>query len=367
MAGETQKELLLAQLETLGGEVASEQLRKALDLQKEEFDALLDKLIDEDEIEISDDGASVIRVALEEDDEDEDEEGDTENDDDDFSLSAPDPSPAAAQRPRKKRKSVKKSGEPVAIVSYRHGETRVNNPEVGMVHAESDPDQPRTSWQFDPHLDPVLNFDSARAGIENLIDDALASGDADRMRDALQELKRLQQPYLNWTGKAERTSFEIDTVSLHVHERIDPATILANAAKRLKGKNAADQWRQSDLFAAPFENLPLRQALDFYHHEKGWSNRLAAGDSLLVMNSLLTKESMAGKVQMVYFDPPYGIKYGSNFQPFTNKRDVKDRSDADLTHLGTGHPFLPHLSARPADASAGIVDRERIGFRANFG
>ena len=56
-----------------------------------------------------------------------------------------------------------------------------------------------------------------------------------------------------------------------------------------------------------------------------------AGDSLLVMNSLLTKESMGGKVQMIYIDPPYGIKYGSNFQPFTNKRDVKDRSDADLT------------------------------------
>lgn len=56
-----------------------------------------------------------------------------------------------------------------------------------------------------------------------------------------------------------------------------------------------------------------------------------AGDSLLVMNSLLTKESMGGKVQMIYIDPPYGIRYGSNFQPFTNKRDVKDRSDADLT------------------------------------
>ncbi len=151
------------------------------------------------------------------------------------------------------------------------------------------------------------------------------------MRDALQELKRLQAPYLNWTGKAERTSVEVDTVSLHVHERVDPATILANAAKRLKGKDAATQWRQPDLFAAPFENLPLRQALDFYHHEKGWSNRLVAGDSLLVMNSLLTKESMGGKVQMIYIDPPYGIKYGSNFQPFTNKRDVKDRSDDDLT------------------------------------
>jgi adenine-specific DNA-methyltransferase len=116
-----------------------------------------------------------------------------------------------------------------------------------------------------------------------------------------------------------------------VHERVDPATILANAAKRLKGKDAGAQWRQPDLFAAPFENLPLRQALDFYSHEKGWSNRLVSGDSLLVMNSLLTKESMGGKVQMIYIDPPYGIKYGSNFQPFTNKRDVKDRSDADLT------------------------------------
>ncbi|MBE0455395.1 MAG: site-specific DNA-methyltransferase [Roseovarius sp.] len=160
-------------------------------------------------------------------------------------------------------KASRRSGEPVQVLSYRHGETRVNNPEVGMVHAGTDPDGARTTWAYDPHL--------------------------------------------------------------------DPATILATAAKRLKGKNAGAQWRQPDLFAAPFENLPLRQALDFYSHEKGWSNRLVSGDSLLVMNSLLTKESMGGKVQMIYIDPPYGIKYGSNFQPFTNKRDVKDRSDADLT------------------------------------
>src|SRR5690606_10270075 len=217
------------------------------------------------------------------------------------------------------------------VLSYRHGETRVNNPEVGMVHAGTDPDGDKTVWAYDPHLDPVLNFDSARAGIERLIDDALASDDPERMKDALQELKRLQAPYLNWTGKAERTSVEVDTVSLHVHERVDPATILANAAKRLKGKDAAAQWRQPDLFAAPFENLPLRQALDFYQHEKGWANRLVAGDSLLVMNSLLTKESMGGKVQMIYIDPPYGIKYGSNFQPFTNKRKVEDGKDEDLT------------------------------------
>lgn len=248
----------------------------------------------------------------------------------DLELTAPvAKEPKAATGTRKK--ASRKSDEPTEVLSYRHGETRVNNPEVGMVHADTDPDGEKTRWAYDPHLDPVLNFDSARGAIETLIDDALASGDPERMKDALQELKRLQAPYLNWTGKAEKTSFEVDTVSLHVHERVDPATILANAAKRLKGADAATQWRQADLFAAPFENLPLRQALDFYHHEKGWSNRLVAGDSLLVMNSLLTKESMGGKVQMIYIDPPYGIKYGSNFQPFTNKRDVKDRSDADLT------------------------------------
>lgn len=231
-----------------------------------------------------------------------------------------------------RKKTSRKSDDPTEVLSYRHGETRVNNPEVGMVHADTDPDGDKTPWQYDPHLDPVLNFDSARGAIETLIDDALASDDPLRMKDALAELKRLQQPYLNWTGKAEKTSFEVDTVSLHVHERVDPATILAKAAKRLKGQAAASQWRQPDLFAAPFENLPLRQALDFYSHEKGWSNRLVAGDSLLVMNSLLTKESMAGKVQMIYIDPPYGIKYASNFQPFTNKKpnQTNDKED-DLT------------------------------------
>jgi adenine-specific DNA-methyltransferase len=276
-------------------------------------------------------GGSIFRVTDEPDDEDDDLDEDEGDEDDGFELTHT-IEPAPRQRRAKTgKKAARRPDGPVQVLSYRHGETRVNNPEVGMVHAGTDPDGDKTVWAYDPHLDPVLNFDSARAGIERLIDEALASGDPERMKDALQELKRLQAPYLNWTGKAERLSVEVDTVSLHVHERVDPATILANAAKRLKGKDATTQWRQPDLFAAPFENLPLRQALDFYHHEKGWSNRLVAGDSLLVMNSLLTKESMGGKVQMIYIDPPYGIKYGSNFQPFTNKRDVKDRSDADLT------------------------------------
>jgi len=238
---------------------------------------------------------------------------------------------ADSTHPSNSRRNPRGKGKPVQVLSYHHDETRVNNPDLGMVHAGTDPDGQKTTWSHDPHLDPALNFDSARAEIETLIDDALASGDPERMKQALEELKRLQRPYLSWTGKAEATSFTVDTVSLHVHERVDPATILAHVAKRLGGKDAARQWRQPDLFAAPFENLPLRQALEFYRHERGWANRLVAGDSLLVMNSLLTKESMGGRVQMIYIDPPYGIKYGSNFQPFVNKRDVKDRADQDLT------------------------------------
>ena len=180
---------------------------------------------------------------------------------------------------------------------------------------------------------------------------------------------------MNWAGKAERTSFEVDTVSLHVHERIDPASILAAVRKGMKNgaSGAAKSGHvQQGLFNAPFENLPLRDAIDFYKHDKGWSNRLIAGDSLLVMNSLLKKEGMAGQVQMIYIDPPYGIRYGSNFQPFVSKREVKDGSDADLTQepemlkafrdtweLGI-HSYLTYLKdrlslARDLLASSGSV------------
>ena len=301
------------------------------DLTEDDYLAARDALIDEGVLGHGKGrGGSIFRVTGEPDDEDDDLDEDESDEDDGFELTHTEEAASRERRTKAGKKVARRPDGPVQVLSYRHGETRVNNPEVGMVHAGTDPDGEKTVWAYDPHLDPVLNFDSARAGIERLIDDALASGDLEQMRDALQELKRLQAPYLNWTGKAERTNVEVDTVSLHVHERVDPATILANAAKRLKGKDPATQWRQPDLFAAPFENLPLRQALDFYHHEKGWSNRLVAGDSLLVMNSLLTKESMGGKVQMIYIDPPYGIKYGSNFQPFTNKRNVEDK-DADLT------------------------------------
>jgi adenine-specific DNA-methyltransferase len=229
-------------------------------------------------------------------------------------------------------KKKSNTGTDTQIISYRHDEQkRKNIPEVGLVDSAADPPSPPKTWAYDPHIDPALQFDSARAAVEKIIDDALASDDVQAMREALATLKRMQEPYLNWTGKAERTSFEVDTVSLHVHERIDPASILSALQKQVKGANSMSDLMQMGLFNAPFENLKLSEAISFYKHDRGWSNRLIAGDSLLVMNSLLQKESMAGQVQMIYIDPPYGIKYGSNFQPFVNKRDVKDGKDEDLT------------------------------------
>lgn len=127
-----------------------------------------------------------------------------------------------------------RAGDGHEVLSYRYDDKRKNNPHVGMVNTSSDGVEDAATWAYDPHIDPALQFDPSRAQIENLIDDALASDDKTTMTAALEQLKRMQAAYLNWAGKAERTSFDVDTVSLHVHERIDPATILAGLQKRVK-------------------------------------------------------------------------------------------------------------------------------------
>ena len=188
------------------------------------------------------------------------------------------------------RDSTESKSRKRPIEQYDHkGKTRANNPPVGLVTQQTDPPvTSRKTYAYDPHLDPQLV----------------------------------------WAGKKEHTSFEVPTVSLHVHERIDPRTIIEAVRKR---NGVPPKPAQGYLFETREENPPLREAVDFYRHAHGWTNRLIAGDSLLVVNSLLEKEGLAGQVQMVYIDPPYGIRYGSNFQPFVNRRDVKDGKDEDLT------------------------------------
>lgn len=222
---------------------------------------------------------------------------------------------------------AKKKSEKKPIEQYEHkGKERVNNPPVGLVTPETDKEIGKKKYTYDPHIDPALQFDSQRSQIEKIIHDGLHAETLEEAKAALHELKKRQVSYLNWAGKAEHTSFEIPTVSLHVHERIDPRTIIETVRKR-----NGQSYEQLSLFKTKEENPPLREAIEFYKHKHNWTNRLIAGDSLLVMNSLIEKEGLSGKVQMIYFDPPYGIKYGSNFQPFVNKRDVKDGKDEDLT------------------------------------
>jgi hypothetical protein len=163
---------------------------------------------------------------------------------------------APAAKARVKFTTGAKSADGTQVLSYRHADRRKNNPEVGMVDPETDPDQPKTTWAYDPHIDPALQFDVGRAGIERFIDDALSSGDEATLRGALEELRRLSQSYLNWTGKAERGSFEVDTVSLHVHERIDPASILGAVRKRMKGEGQGNKDASSSSTTTFFPTKP---------------------------------------------------------------------------------------------------------------
>jgi len=179
-----------------------------------------------------------------------------------------------------------KTAKKLSVETYVHGDKkRINNPPVGLVSSSTDSlSISRTEYKHDPHIDP----------------------------------------YLSWAGKKESMNFEIPNVSLHIHERIDSKQLVMAFLKKRSRDFQLSFWED------PFKDLPLLKDVQFYQHENGWANRIIAGDSSLVMNSLLQKEGMAGKVQMIYIDPPYGIKYNSNFQPFINKKDVKDNNDADI-------------------------------------
>lgn len=145
------------------------------------------------------------------------------------------------------------------------------------------------------------------------------------LRDAVAQLKAIGKPFLNWSGKAERTSFDVPSLPLFIHERLSTKAIL----ETLKGHKRDKQTDMFDLFGDP-QHSGTDQVLRAYEHRDQWVNRMMLGDSLVVMNSLLKYEQMGGQVQMIYMDPPYGVNYGSNFQPFVRKRDV-DNDDADMT------------------------------------
>jgi len=177
-------------------------------------------------------------------------------------------------------RSSKDPNKTIPVGDYEHSAAkRTNNPPSGLAHLDRD-ETPVRTLAYDPHLDPQLD----------------------------------------WAGKAERSTVEVPAPSIHVHEELSAEKIIGSVRR---------QRLQQPLF--DIDELDPAKAVEFYQHDMAWSNRMILGDSLVVMASLLDRERLAGKVQCVFMDPPYGIKYGSNFQPRISDRAVKDGADDSLT------------------------------------
>lgn len=147
---------------------------------------------------------------------------------------------------------------------------------------------------------------------------------------------RGQDPELFWLNKYGNDDrddlLRVDIRSLYRHEHIAPETLIKNLYKVTETKSdQMDLFSVNELFGNALDKDELEKVSEYYHHQDGWTNRLVQGDSHLVMASLLEREGMAGQVQTIFFDPPYGIKYGGNWQIKLNNRDVKDGNDEALT------------------------------------
>ena len=219
------------------------------------------------------------------------------------------PSKSIKEKKNTKKRRSRVDEKPKNIKKYEHKSTRPNNPHAGLAVENVDSaEHEKTTIDLDtmrPH-DPEYNPN-------------LESGyDPDNDKHI--------RPRLVWAGKYNKTSLEIDVLPMHVHERIDPHSIIEKIGK-------SEMQSQMDSFFDREENtLEISKELQFYQHKNNWSNRFIAGDSLLVMNSLIFKENMAGRIQMIYIDPPYGINYASNFQPNVCKyRVALTDEDEDLT------------------------------------
>ncbi len=239
-----------------------------------------------------------------------------------------------------------------ATRTYTHPEAEaLLRPDIGT-QAQFRKRKPPKTYRYDSSLSPALDWDgtnSTRALGEWLLgtitraaalpsphrferpeefrgSDGSVIARVSDLADAVEQLRRIGQPFLNWAGKAERLSFDVPTLPLFVHERLSTQAIL----ETLKGHTRDRQLSMFDLFGDPQHSVH-EQVLRAYEHKDGWTNRLILGDSLVVMNSLLEYEGLGGQVQMIYMDPPYGVKFGSNFQPFVRKPDVKHGDDEDIS------------------------------------
>ncbi len=210
--------------------------------------------------------------------------------------------------------------------SYDHKQETTLRPDIGLQAQFKQKRDPK-KYRYDSSLSPELSWDinAERERAEALLAKIREAKTLEEAKSAASTLAHLSKPFLNWTGKAERAEFTVPTLPLFVHERLSTKAILESLKRRKR-----DKTQQMTLFGDVELDLTDR-ILRAYEHKAPWVNRIILGDSLAVMNSLLEYEGMGGKVQMIYMDPPYGVKFGSNFQPFVRKRDVKHGDDQFMT------------------------------------
>ena len=161
----------------------------------------------------------------------------------------------------------------------------------------------------------------------------MAEDDRNPIRVAYERRNRDLDPQLVWRGKDEQnwSDLVVQAPPLFIQEKVHPKVLIDDLRQRSKETGDGESSLQADLFA-DFNGLPSADAqTEFYQHDANWSNRMILGDSLQVMASLAEREGLRGKVQCIYIDPPYGIKFNSNFQWSTTSRDVKDGNAGHIT------------------------------------
>ena len=224
---------------------------------------------------------------------------------------------------------------------YKHPQETVQRPEVG-IETQFAHKRARRTYRYDSSLAPELSWDesadrSLAEWLLGLIAEAAEKGEGkvfdqpqvwqgteepfSSLSQCAARLRSLTKPFLNWSGKAERQQLNVPTLPLFVHERHSTQAILETLQSHKARGTTLDLFGDVD--------LDIADKLDAYEHKGPWTNRLVLGDSLQVMNSLLEYEGMGGQVQMIYFDPPYGVKFGSNFQPFVRDRRVSNNHGSD--------------------------------------
>jgi len=223
-------------------------------------------------------------------------------------------------------RSKKTNESQITMSSFHHGtSTRLSIPEATETRAGLSKGK-KQKFTYNPHLPPKLRFDdsgvwdSIRAILAKVSNGEKLTGDESEILKVLAKCE--SQPWLEWAAKIEQQSqgrFAVDDVVLHIHERISAEAIVSAASK--------GEVQEQDMFARP--RLQKEQALQYYRYSIDWANRIILGDSLQVMSSLARREGLAAKVQMIYIDPPYGIKFSSNWQNEVQERVVKEK-DEDL-------------------------------------